>query len=88
MKSIITHAVTIAALLISGAALAQKGDDKKWIDRCISDNKGEGATPEVVRKYCTCMNDKMDENETRSISQWEKANPDAMKACEKESGWK
>ena len=81
MKTLVTHALTLAVLLASGAALAQKGpsgDDKKWIDQCIRDNKGEGATPEVVRKYCTCMNDKMDENETRSISQWEKANPNAI----------
>ena len=27
-----------------------------------------------VKRYCVCMNDKMDENETRSVSQWEKAN--------------
>jgi hypothetical protein len=34
------------------------------------------------------MNDKMDETETRSITAWEKANPGARKACEKEAGWK
>jgi hypothetical protein len=34
------------------------------------------------------MNEKMDENETRSISEWEKANPRARAACDKESGWK
>ena len=47
-----------------------------------------GASAEVVRKYCICMNEKMDSNETRSISQWEKANPAARAACDKESGWK
>jgi hypothetical protein len=30
----------------------------------------------------------VDENETRSISVWEKANPKAMHDCEKQSGWK
>jgi hypothetical protein len=74
--------------VVSGSALAQSADDKKWVNKCVQDNKGEGAKPEVVKKYCVCMNDKMDENETRSISVWEKANPAAMKACEKESGWK
>jgi hypothetical protein len=34
------------------------------------------------------MNEKMDDNETRSISQWEKSNPRARAACDKESGWK
>lgn len=91
MKSIITYTLACVAILGSGAAVAQQGasgDDKKWINQCIRDNKAEGATPEVVRKYCTCMNDKMDENETRSISQWEKANPNAMRDCEKQAGWK
>jgi hypothetical protein len=30
----------------------------------------------------------MSDSETRTISQWEKANPKAMAACEKEAGWK
>ena len=77
----------LATLLGSGIAFAD-ADDTKWINQCIKDNKAEGATPAVVKKYCTCMNEKMSDNETRSISQWEKANPAAMKDCEKQSGWK
>jgi hypothetical protein len=78
-----------AVMLVQGSiAFAQSADDKKWVNQCIKDNKGEGAAPEVVRKYCVCMNDKMDENETRSISQWEKVNPNAMRDCEKQAGWK
>jgi hypothetical protein len=87
MKNVI-NLLTIAAVFVSSSVFAQSADDKKWINQCIKDNKAEGATPEVVRKYCVCMNDKMDENETRSISQWEKANPAAMKDCEKQAGWK
>jgi hypothetical protein len=34
------------------------------------------------------MNEKMDEGEVRTITQWEKANPKAMAECDKESGWK
>jgi hypothetical protein len=34
------------------------------------------------------MNNKMSDNETRSISQWEKANPKARAACDREAGWK
>lgn len=45
------------------------------------------AQPEVVRKYRVCMNDKIDENETGSISQSENANPSAMKDCESLAGW-
>lgn len=75
---------------ISGnAVLAQAldADDVKWINQCIADNKG-GASDAVVRKYCVCMNDKMSSNETRSITEWEKANPAARRACDRESGWR
>jgi hypothetical protein len=75
-------------LLASPLAALAGADDVKWISQCQKDNKDEGAKEEVVLKYCKCMNNKMDENETRSITQWEKANPDSRKACEREAGWK
>jgi hypothetical protein len=34
------------------------------------------------------MNEKMSSNETRSITEWEKANPAARAACDRESGWR
>ncbi|MDD2712282.1 MAG: hypothetical protein PHU77_05110 [Simplicispira sp.] len=88
MKKIITGLLVVAATVAGASAMAQSSDDKKWVAQCVRDNKDEGAKAGVVRKYCECMNDKMDETETRSISQWEKANPAAMKACEREAGWK
>jgi len=86
MKSIFA-VVAITAALISGAAYAGSDDDK-WINKCISDNAKEGATADVVKKYCTCMNNKMSDNETQSISTWEKTHQTEMKACEAEAGWK
>lgn len=83
--------VVLFALGFAQPALAQKmdADDLKWINQCISDNKGEeGGTPAIIRAYCICMNEKMDDNETQSITQWEKANPEARKDCEKQAGWK
>ena len=52
-----------------------------------ADNKDEGQTAPVVLAYCSCMNNKMSNNETRSITQWEKANPNAQEACSKQAGW-
>ena len=69
------------------AAFAATTDDVKWINQCAKDNKGD-APAEVVLKYCTCMNNKMDEKETRSITQWEKSHESERKACDKEAGWK
>jgi hypothetical protein len=83
-----------AALVLSFAAApasAQKmnADDVKWVNQCIDDSKGEpGATPAIARKYCMCMNEKMDDNETRSITQWEKTHKKEREACDKEAGWK
>ena len=79
----------VGPVLSGNAVLAQQlnADDVKWINQCIADNKG-GASDAIVRKYCICMNDKMDANETRSITEWEKANPAARRACDRESGWR
>jgi hypothetical protein len=88
--------VQFAALVIvstlggfAAPALAQQtSDDVKWITQCVADNKDEGQTAPVVLSYCTCMNNKMSNNETRSITQWEKANPNAAEACGRQAGWK
>jgi len=91
MKLAIAALLTVAPLLASTGAFAQamNADDLKWINKCISDNKGEpGGTPEIIRKYCICMNEKMSNNETQSITQWEKSHPQERAACDKEAGWK
>jgi hypothetical protein len=82
-----------AVLLLAGlaltanAAFAATTDDVKWINQCTKDNKGEAADA-IILKYCTCMNNKMSDNETQSITQWEKTHVAERKACDKESGWK
>jgi hypothetical protein len=93
MKITTVAAILTGCFLVSNAiaprsASAQSADDKKWIAQCQADNKNEGAKEDVVLKYCTCMNDKMDNNENRSITQWEKSHATERKACEQVSGWK
>lgn len=75
------------AVLAGGQAFAGPEDDK-WVFKCIVDNAKEGATPDVVKAYCECMNSKMDDNETKSISNWERTHPKERKECEDKSGWK
>ena len=85
--------LVFAALMVAGCAIplqtasAATADDVKWINQCIADNKGDAAQ-EVIRKYCTCMNNKMSDNETQSITQWEKTHVAEQKACDKEAGWR
>ena len=90
MKSKTLALLLTASAFAGGTAFAQKTttDDVKWINQCVTDNRNEGAKQDVVLKYCTCMNNKMDNNETRSITQWEKANPREQAACSREAGWK
>jgi hypothetical protein len=88
--------LSIAALLLASVFVAlpvvtpalADGDDAAWIKKCVNDNKREGATPEVVAAYCSCMNGKMSSSETLSVTAWEKSHPTEMAACDKESGWK
>ncbi|CUW38276.1 conserved exported protein of unknown function [Magnetospirillum sp. XM-1] len=87
MKAFIAAACLGLLLAAPGAAFAGS-DDAKWVAKCIKDNADAKVSAEVVKTYCTCMNNKMDDNETLSISAWEKTHPNEMKACEKEAGWK
>lgn len=88
MKKMI--AVLVAGLVGVGfgsAAFANE-DDANWVAKCVKDNAKEGVSVEVMAKYCTCMNGKMSDSETLSITAWEKSHPAEMAACEKEAGWK
>ena len=80
--------LTALAAMMACAPASAASDDAAWIKKCVSDNKREGATPEVVAAYCSCMNGKMSSDETLSITAWEKSHPAEMAACDKESGWK
>ncbi|TMJ05436.1 MAG: hypothetical protein E6G97_03295 [Alphaproteobacteria bacterium] len=88
MRSITFALLLAASCFSSNAALAATNDDVKWINQCVEDNKNEGAKKDVVLKYCTCMNDKMSDNETQSITQWEKTHKTEQAACSKAAGWK
>ncbi|WP_072369572.1 hypothetical protein [Hyphomicrobium sp. NDB2Meth4] len=79
---------TAAVLVVPSAYADTTEDDVTWINQCIADNKKEGATEDVVRKYCVCMNNAMSDSETKSITEWEKTHPDEVKTCDKEAGWK
>lgn len=87
MKQTFVVLAMVACVLCSAMAFAGS-DDAKWVAKCLQDNKDAKVSVEIVTKYCTCMNNKMDDNETLSITQWEKSHPTEMAACEKEAGWK
>jgi len=87
----IVGAIVLAVSFAASPVSAQKmnADDLKWVNQCIDDSKGEpGATPAIARAYCICMNEKMEDSEMRSITQWEKTHATEREACDKQAGWK
>jgi hypothetical protein len=90
LKAILALVTILCGLSAASAVTPARADadDAAWIKKCVADNKREGATPEVVAAYCSCMNGKMTSSETLSVTAWEKTHPTEMAACDKESGWK
>lgn len=86
-KSLITAIAALAFAIPALPVVAQTSDDRKWIGECIVDNKDEGQKPDVVSAYCTCMNNSMSDNERRSVSVFERANPSIQERCSKQAGW-
>ena len=81
-------ALLCSAAVLTATPVLAGPDDAKWVAQCVQDNKDEKATVEVISKYCTCMNNKMSNNETQSITQWEKTHQTEQAACSKQAGWK
>ncbi|WP_041795900.1 hypothetical protein [Pararhodospirillum photometricum] len=78
----------ILGLLCAAGPAAAGADDAKWISQCLQDNASANVPVETITKYCSCMNSKMDDNETQSITQWEKTHPAEQKECDAVAGWK
>jgi hypothetical protein len=83
MKALVA---VLAGCMIAGTALAQT-DDVKWVNQCIADSAGMNATLQVKTMYCTCMVTRMPDNETRSVTAWEQANPAIARDCARRAGW-
>ena len=81
-------ALIAAFTMAPGVGPAFAADDAARIKQCVADNQGEGQTATVVAAYCSCMNKKMSDSETQSITTWEKSHPSEQKACSEEAGAK
>ena len=87
MKLAAVVLVLLGSLMMSSIAHAD-ANELRWIARCLQDNATAEVATDVVIKYCTCMANKMEKNETQSVTQWEKTHPTERAACDRESGWK
>ena len=63
--------------------------DRAWIDTCISQRKASGEKPARLRKYCTCMEETIDNNQPfEDVTSLERAYPPAHLMCWKDAGRK
>ncbi len=87
MVSTLKFAFAMVGMLSMSSAAYAGADDAKWVAQCLKDNADAKVDISVVTSYCTCMNNKMSDNETQSITQWEKSHVTERDACSKAAGW-
>ncbi len=85
--SIAILSVAASTLIASSATAQRQTDDVRWVNQCVRDSASYPVSEQVKVMYCTCMVGKMSNNETRSVTQWERANPVARDDCAKRAGW-
>jgi hypothetical protein len=83
--------VTLGAAVFSSPLHADKltAADRAWINTCISQRKASGEKPVRLRKYCTCMEETVDNNQPfEDVTSLERAYPPAHLMCWKDAGRK
>jgi hypothetical protein len=82
--------LTLAALglglVITGAAMAQTAE-VRLVNQCVRDSASYPVSEQVKTMYCTCMVTRMPDGETRSVTQFERANPAIRDDCARRAGW-
>ena len=79
--------VALGLLCIAGgqdraSAAKLSAADKAWIEKCVSDRKGEKIEPVALRKYCGCMHEVVEDNAPfESITALERTFPPAHRVC-------
>ncbi len=68
------------SVLASGTARADS-EDKLWVAQCIRDNAGSEAPTAALLKYCSCMTNKMDDDENKQVKEWEESHSAEKAAC-------
>jgi hypothetical protein len=75
---------SLASLVVFGSGnitLLARTSDPQVRAQCFSENKNENPDIRIVAKYCICLDNKMTDNETQSITEWGNTHPSAKAAC-------
>lgn len=84
-------AASLMLLALSVPALAAKltAADCAWINTCVDQRKASKEQPAKLRKYCTCMQDAVDNNEPfENVTALERTYPPAHEMCREKAGRK
>ncbi|MEH2510283.1 hypothetical protein V1291_001637 [Nitrobacteraceae bacterium AZCC 1564] len=83
--------ISLGLFACSAPTLAAKltAADRAWINTCIDQRKSSKEQPEKLRKYCTCMQEVVEDNQPfENITALERTYPPAHEMCWKEAGRK
>jgi len=81
----------LVALSIGGGLFAwgaQAAEGQRFIDECVQNTPGISVTVGAKAAYCGCMVSKMNDDESRSVTQWAISNPYAADDCARSAGWR
>jgi hypothetical protein len=75
-------ALAIGALAPPSLAAKLAAADRAWINTCIDQRKASKEEPAKLRKYCTCMQDIVEDNQPfENITALERTYPPAHEMC-------
>ena len=93
---IVTAALAMlgAAVGLDSAVAELKPADIAWIDKCVADRVRDRSAGQMLprsveltlRKYCTCMQEIVQDNEPFGITELERSYPPAHEMCSQKSG--
>ncbi|WP_424627672.1 hypothetical protein [Bradyrhizobium sp. SYSU BS000235] len=84
-------AAGLMLLTCSAPALAAKptAADRAWIKTCIDQRQSSHEVPAKLRKYCTCMQDVVEDNQPfENVTALERTYPPAHEMCWDKAGRK
>jgi hypothetical protein len=80
---------TLGAAVFSPALYAAEptAADRTWIDTCISQRKSSNEALARLQKYCVCMQQIVDDNQSfENVTALERTYPPAHQTCWKDAG--
>jgi hypothetical protein len=86
MRLLLALTVVAAIALPAQAAPKLTAADRAWIDACVSDRKQTGRSAKMLRAYCVCMQEVVEDNQPLGITELERSYPPAHLACRRQAG--